>query len=203
MDTKSHNIAQAARRVLRSSTNAAAIAPSVAAVAAAPLLPATHIERATPTSLPHAQCWLSCRAYKMRFKRDYKGTSFQAALPVNRISENFFFEDRCTATFGKNLLGNNVTRVVSGKPTIEMMMDWDRARWLPLWSNREYTSWRYSTNGLPVQSQSKDQEVGSCGHARSSDSRNAALSACGTPLDRHPAALVRSRTLRTTCGHSR
>jgi hypothetical protein len=65
---------------------------------------------------------------EMRFKRDYKDKPFQAALPVNRISENFLLKDRYTATFGKNIIGNNVTCYVSDKPTIELMMDWDEGQ---------------------------------------------------------------------------
>jgi hypothetical protein len=37
---------------------------------------------------------------------------------VNKISENYFLKDRYTATFGKNILGNNVTCKVTDKQTI-------------------------------------------------------------------------------------
>jgi hypothetical protein len=70
----------------------------------------------------------TAKSNEIRFKRDYKGKPFTANLPVNRISENFLFKDRYTATFGSNMLGNNVTCEVRDQPTIELMMDWDKGQ---------------------------------------------------------------------------
>jgi hypothetical protein len=63
-----------------------------------------------------------------RFNRDFRGKSFKAKLPVRSISENFLISDRYTATFGNNPFGGNVTCDVKDRPTINLMMDWDRGQ---------------------------------------------------------------------------
>ena len=49
-------------------------------------------------------------------------------MPVNSFSENFLISDRYTATFGNNLLGDNVTCDVKDRSTIDLMMDWDKGQ---------------------------------------------------------------------------
>ena len=63
-----------------------------------------------------------------RFKRDYKGKPFKAKLPVNSISESFFTSDQYSATFGTGTFSGNVTCKVKDRPTINLMMDWDRGQ---------------------------------------------------------------------------
>jgi len=70
----------------------------------------------------------TAQSNEIRFKRDFKGRPFKATLPVNRISENYFTEDRYTATFGNNLFSNNVTCEVKDRHTIDLMMDWDKGQ---------------------------------------------------------------------------
>jgi len=63
-----------------------------------------------------------------RFNRDFRGQTFKGKLPVRSISENFLIPERYTATFGKNLFGGNITCDVKDRPTINLMMDWDRGQ---------------------------------------------------------------------------
>ena len=108
------------------------------------------------------------KSNEIRFKRDYKGKPFQGTLPVNKISENYFLKDRYTATFGKNILGNNVTCKVTDKQTIDMMMDWDKGQMVTVsGNNRRHTSWRHSIKRMSVQSQScKEIAVAKSGPGR-------------------------------------
>lgn len=61
-----------------------------------------------------------------RFKRDYKGKTFEAELPFVAAKENMFTEGKYTLGFGSGSIFDDVSCETSDTATVNVVIDWNK-----------------------------------------------------------------------------
>jgi len=65
-------------------------------------------------------------ANQARFKRDYVGKTLKANLPMSQVTESIFNKNSYRISLGNRSLLSDVDCVVSDKPTIDKIMNWNK-----------------------------------------------------------------------------